>query len=88
MTLVLRKQSAEDRIEGRDPPPDWSDDDYAVVNEELVGRIYRQQVQGDIKWLWFLQTVPAPLPNQGIADTLDEAKAALTSRYEQVKRGE
>ena len=88
MTLVLRKQSAEDRIEGRDPPPDWSDDDYAVVNEELVGRIYRQQVQGDIKWLWFLQTVPAPLPNQGIADTLDEAKTALTSRYEQVKRGE
>jgi len=88
MTLVLRKQSAEDRIEGRDPPPDWSDDDYAVVNEELVGRIYRQQVRGEIKWLWFLQTVPAPLPNQGIADTLDEAKTALTSRYEQVKRGE
>ena len=45
-------------------------------------------MQGEIKWLWFLQTVPAPLPNQGIADTLDEAKAALTSRYEQVKRGE
>ena len=88
MTLVLRKQSAEDRIEGRDPPPDWSDDDYAVVNEELVGRIYRQQVQGDIKWLWFLQRAPASLPNQGIADTLDEAKTALTSRYEQVKRGE
>ena len=88
MTLVLRKQSAEDRIEGRDPPPDWSDDDYAVVDEKLVGRIYRQQVQGDIKWLWFLQTVPAPLPNQGIADTLDEARATLSSRYEQVKRGE
>ena len=87
MTLVLRKQSAEDRIEGRDPPPGWSDDDYAVVDEELVGRIYRQQVQGDIKWLWFLQTVPAPLPNQ-VADTLDEARAALSSRYEQVKRGE
>ena len=64
MTLVLRKQSAEDRIERRDPPPDWSDDDYAVVDEKLVGRIYRQQVQDDIKWLWFLQTVPAPLPNR------------------------
>jgi hypothetical protein len=45
-------------------------------------------VQGDIKWLWFLQTVPAPLPNQGIADTLDEARAALAARYEEVKRGE
>jgi glycerol dehydrogenase-like iron-containing ADH family enzyme len=43
-------------------------------------------VQGDTKWLWFLQTVPAPLPNQGIADRLEEAKAALASRYEQVKR--
>ena len=88
MTLVLRKQGAEDRIEGREPPPDWSDDDYVVVDEKLVGRIYRQQVQGDIKWLWFLQTVPAPVPNQGIADTLEEARAALAARYEQVKRGE
>jgi hypothetical protein len=68
--------------------PDRSDDDYAVVDERLVGRIYRQQVQGDIKWLWFLQTVSATLPNHGIADTLEEANAALASRYEQVKRGE
>jgi hypothetical protein len=88
MTLVLRKQSAEDRIEGREPPPDWSEDDYAVVDETLVGRIYRQQVQGDIKWLWFLQVVPAPVPNQGIANTLEEAKSALAERYEQLKRGE
>jgi hypothetical protein len=88
MTLILRKQHAQDRIEGQEPPLDWSDDDYAVVDEKLVGRIYRQQVQGDIKWLWFLQTVPAPLPNQGITDTLEEAKAALAARYEQVNRGE
>ena len=88
MTLVLRKQGAEDYIEGREPPPDWSGDDYAVVDEMLVGRIYRQQVQGDIKWLWFLHTVPAPRPNQGIADTLEEAKAALASRYEQVMAGQ
>jgi hypothetical protein len=43
-------------------------------------------VQGDIKRLWFLQTVPAPLPNQGIAETLEEAKVALATRYKQVKR--
>jgi len=85
MTLVLRKQHAEDRIEGQGPPRDWSDDDYAVVDETLVGRIYRQRVQDDIKWLWFL-TVPAPSPNQDIADTLDEARAAA-ARYEQIKRG-
>jgi len=88
MTLILRKQPAQDGIEGREPPRDWSDDDYAVVDETLVGRIYRQQVEGDIKWLWFLQTVPAPPPNQGIADTLEEARAALAARYEQVKRRE
>jgi len=86
MTLILRKQHAQDRIEGQEPPPDWSDDDYAVVDETLVGRIYRQPVQGDLKWLWFLQTVPAPPPNQGIADTLEEARAALAARFEQLKR--
>jgi hypothetical protein len=85
MTLILRKQHAQDRIEGLEPPLDWSENDYAVVDETLVGRIYRQQSQGDIKWLWFLQTVPAPPPNQGIADTLEEARAALGARYEQVK---
>ena len=86
MTLVLRKQHVEDRINGREPPPDWSEDDYAVVDETLVGRIYRQEVQGDIKWLWFLHTVHAPPPNEGIADTLEEARAALAARYEQVER--
>jgi len=40
-------------------------------------------VQGDLKWLWFLQTVPATPPNQGMADSLDEAKA-FKQRYEQV----
>ena len=34
----------------------------------------------------FLQVVEAPLPNKGIADTLDEANAALAKRYEEVKR--
>jgi hypothetical protein len=32
-----------------------------------------------------VSAVPAPPPNQGITDTLEEARAA---RYEQVKRGE
>jgi hypothetical protein len=31
MTLVPRKQRAQDRIEGREPL-DWADDDYAVVD--------------------------------------------------------
>ena len=65
MTLVLRKQHAQDCIEGQEPPRDWSDDDYAVVDETLVGRIYRQQVQEDIKWLWILQVAPSAPANQG-----------------------
>ena len=88
MTLILRKQHAQDRIEGLEPPLDWSEDDYAVVDETLIGRIHRQPVQGDLKWLWFLQTGPAPLPNQGVADTLQEARAALATRYEQIRRGQ
>jgi hypothetical protein len=43
------------------------------------GRIYKERIHGDPKWLRFLQTVPARPPNQGIADTLDEAKAALAN---------
>jgi hypothetical protein len=38
MTLGLRKQHAHDHIEGQEPPPDWSDDNYAVVDDALVGR--------------------------------------------------
>jgi hypothetical protein len=30
--------------------------------------------------------MPAPPPNNGVADTLDEAKAALVMRYEEFKR--
>jgi hypothetical protein len=29
-----------------------------------------------IMWLWLLQVAPAPPPNQGIADTLEEAKSS------------
>jgi hypothetical protein len=71
---------------------DWGEDDYAVVDETQVvderqiGRIYKERVPAGVKWLWFLQVVEAPLPNKGIADTLDEAKAALAKRYEEVKR--
>jgi hypothetical protein len=45
-----------------------------------------QRIHGEMKWLWFLQTDPAPPPNKGIADTLDEAKAAFKKRYAEVKK--
>jgi hypothetical protein len=84
VTLVFRTQHEQDQIEGREPL-DWNENDYAVVEETRIGRIYRHHVSTGWKWLWFLQTEPAPPPNNGVADTLDEAKATLVKRYEQVK---
>ncbi len=86
MTLLVRKQHTQDRIEGLDSF-DWGEDDYAVIDETQIGRIYKERVPGGVKWLWFLQVEEAPLPNKGIADTLDKAKAALIKRYEEVRRG-
>ena len=86
MTLVLRMQEAQDRIEGQEPF-ERGEDDYAVIDETRIGRIYSQQLQPGLKWLWSLEIVGSPPhPNQGIADTLDEAKADLAKRYEEVKR--
>jgi hypothetical protein len=93
VTLLLRKSSAQARIEGWDPR-NRSDDDYAVVDDTIVGRIYREMILGKPKWRWFLQQIPEagpgrPIPpsNQGMADTLDEAQAAFKRRYEQVRWG-
>ena len=92
MTLLFRKQHAQDPIEGLDSF-DWGEDDYAVVDETQVvderqiGRIYTEKVPAGVKWLWSLQVARAPPPNEGIADTLDEAKAAFAKRYQEVKRG-
>ena len=93
MAFFLRKSSAQARIEGWDPR-NRSDNDYAVVDDTLVGRIYREMILGKPKWRWFLQSIPEagpgrpiPPPNQGMADTLDEAQAAFKKRYEEVRRG-
>jgi hypothetical protein len=74
MTLLLRKSSAQARIEGWDSG-NWPDDDYAVVEDTIVGLIYREMIIGKPKWRWFLQQIPEagpgrsiPPPNQGMAD--------------------
>ena len=93
MTLLLRRSSAQARIEGWDSG-NWPDYDYAVVDDTIVGRIYREMILGKPKWRWFLQQIPEagpgrpiPPPNQGMADTLEEAQAAFKKRYEEVRRG-
>jgi hypothetical protein len=85
MTLVLRMQEAQNRIEGHESV-ERGVDDYAVLVETHIGRIYSQQLPAGLKWHWSLEVAPASPPNQGIAGTLDEAKAALVKRYEEVKR--
>jgi hypothetical protein len=52
-----------------------------------IGRIYSQQLQAGLKWHWSLEIAPASPPNQRIADTLEEAKAALARQYGEVKQG-
>jgi hypothetical protein len=42
-------------------------------------------IRGERKWLWFLQTEPAPPPNSGTAGSLEEAAAQFKRRYQEVK---
>jgi hypothetical protein len=59
VTIFLRKMKAHDVIEGREPGP-WDEDDYAVLEGTLIGRIYRDRVPGgEMRWRWFL---PDPGP--------------------------
>ena len=55
MTLLLRKMCVQTQIGGRDPRS-WSEDHYAVVDGETrVGRIYKETIHGEPRWLGFLQ---------------------------------
>ena len=53
MTLLLRKTRAQARIEGLNPAI-WDEEDYAIVDETKVGRIYQQRIHGELKWVWCL----------------------------------
>jgi len=76
-------------LEETDPHDDGDRENYfvSIVDETQIGRIYKERGPAGVKWLWSLQAARAPSPNRGIADTLDEAKAALAKRYEELKRG-
>ena len=75
MALLLRKSNAQARIEGWDPR-NLSDDDYAVVDDTIVGRIYREMVLGKPKWRWFLQQTPEAGPGRA-----DSAAQSGNGRY-------
>ena len=50
----------------------------------MIGRIYLEKLPAGDMWRWFLHIRPAPLPRQGIADSLDEAKAEIREAYARV----
>ena len=63
------------------------------VDGTIVGRIHREMIIGKRKWRPFLQENPEagpgrplPPPNQGVADTQDEAKADFAKRYAEVEK--
>ena len=85
MTLLLRKTRAQAVISGWNPDI-WGEDDWCILDgATVVGRIYAETFNGALRWLWFLQTVPEPLPNQGMTGSLEEAKTAFKARYAEVR---
>ena len=89
MTLLLRRQRAQDRIEGLEPL-DWSEDDFAVVDETRIGRIYRELHPSAEKWCWFLNgefvAIPPGIQASGTADTLEQATAEIAAQYDKARR--
>jgi hypothetical protein len=61
-------------------PGSGNDKDYVVIDGTPIGRIYADRLPSGEKWLWFLHILRAT-PNQGIADTLEDAKAGLADSY-------
>jgi hypothetical protein len=82
MNVILRKSRAQALIEGLNPDI-WGEDDYAVIDgEACVGCVYPELIHGETKWRWFLLILP---PNNGITNSLDEAKTVIKERYDQVR---
>jgi hypothetical protein len=80
MTLVLNRIIWDDGFPSLDP------EDYRIIDEttdKAIGRIYRSQSSGATRRLWFTWWVPPKgQPNNGTADTLESAKAAIRRAWD------
>jgi hypothetical protein len=69
----------------RPEPPEWDENDFDVLWEgQAVGRIYRRMGARDDaqSWSWSILIVTAPgTTTNGLAATLDEAKAAFSRNW-------
>jgi hypothetical protein len=84
--IILRKTAEQARIHGMIPDI-WGEDDYSAIDgETCVGRIYRERIQCEWRWLWFLRAHPALPQNSGVTGSLEEAEAQFKRRYAEVKR--
>ena len=89
--ILLRKQTAQSRLEGKDT--EWNEDDYAVCEDRVIGRIYRMGGGPQSgTWRWFLNMLAMPGDRTGVVMTggepsLEAAKAALKVEYEKWSRG-
>jgi hypothetical protein len=43
-----------------------ADDGYAVAEDTVIGRIYKEMIHGEDKWLWSLQCIPEVGPGRPI----------------------
>ena len=76
---LLRRQPAQARIDGREPfDSGWKD--YAVVEDTVIGRICKEIIHGEGKWLWFLQQVPEAGPGRPIPPPNQERPRAWRRR--------
>jgi hypothetical protein len=83
--IILRKTAEQARIQGMIPDI-WGEDDYSVIDgETCVGRIYRERILREWRWLWFLQAHPALPQNSGVTGSLEEAEAEFKRRYAEVR---
>jgi hypothetical protein len=78
MRFILRTQAQQSKIHGEGAFSDDPDDYAVVIDGPVVGRIYRYSHGPSMGKGWFLQS---PIGATGYADTLDEAKEKLKTRW-------
>jgi hypothetical protein len=75
---ILRKSSAQARIDRRNPTI-WPDDDFAIIDGATpVGRIYRELILGEPKWLRPVHQIPEAGPGRPVPPPID---VRLTAAY-------
>ena len=77
MRFILRTQAQHSKLRGEKTFSENPDDYAVIIDGPVVGRIYPNP--NDPKtWNWFLQS---PIGASGYADSLEEAKDELKSRW-------